>query len=1112
MRRCCNSLPPAHKPSEALAAGVALIDAVFFLICVPRVPEGRKDAVGAVARLLSADYNSGMFRTIWFGLVLCVVVGQSSWGQTPARYEARWWDGTRLEHDDLNDWHNAAAQPRLGDRPLFAADQPMMWLFDRRLSSGKLPEAFIEMTAGDRLPGIVTSYRAAGVYQNRAFPSHFTVQPSTSVRHPEDRRSDDIGVDERFVRRIVWQRHGGAADRYEPGHLFYRDGRVLRFRAVRFEAGGVRLLTEDGARRAVFGEMAELHLPRKDFWESYFDELALGATDLEKPLLQIETVDGVRVTASLSRFSAKEASPGENSPRWYHALQPAWSLSLLWIPHRTIFCYRSFAPHQVPLSRIIPVKAVFSHAIGGPGHWQVDRSIAGKRLSCGGQTGGWGFGLHASAELHFPMPNGARKLRSWFGIDSTVGDGGCVQLRILWGDSGGQALYESPVIVGSKEMLDTGELALPSSGTTRVLIVQFDAVARDAPESADPFNIRDMCNLSDPFVELDREELARQVAARSPMAIAAWRSWDVMPRGGAVRLRTVYDETGPDRGLFVTEAAAEGGPIVFRQTATVPAACRWFVLGCSVRADYSNKVRLAVRVAGEPIAVFDVPVGHARDERMLAIPIDRFAGQRVSIEVEQQPADPRLSVYWRRLDWTSQLPNVFRLFDEDEGAAFSAIEGGKQPEVIESDHYTGRKCVRLPAGGRYRLRLDEPLTIRSDPRLGEFRMLRMALRKRGGGRLGIGFQPEQNDRPSIFEVGQGPPLAAKAQRVSNDPVSDVWFLYTRDLIGDFGEGALEAIIFDVPDGEDLLVDHVFVLQRHEDLRWLPPDLSWHSGNADARRSALENIEKHTRECIVGVAIDGRRGNGVLVGEGNWVLTAGHLLGKPGTSGRVVLHDGREIQAEAAGIDRANNLGLLRLREKANLRSLEIASWEDRRERHLHVAWWQPVESTGLAARATPLWIESAFFGTLWAEDLPEQARSGTVLIDADGRVSVVGVLTRRSRFGGTLFSKAQPAREQWDRLCRGEAWGSWLRGAGPSLGVRFALSAEGCRVEAINEGVTTTLEPGDLVVSVAGRRVEQPAEIDLALAEASPGDSVPIEVRRRGEIRKLTAVVVARPN
>ncbi len=1065
---------------------------------------------GAVAAPLSADYNDGMSHRSLLSLVILAIVGHACWGQSPARYEARWWDGTRLEHDDLNDWHNSTAQPRLGDRPLFAGNQPLMWLCDRRLSSGKPPEAFVEMTAGDRLPGTVTGYRAAGVYQNRTLPSHFTVRPSTSVRHPEDHRSDDIGVDERFVRRIVWQRRGGAAERYEPGHLFYRDGRVLRFRAVRFEPGGVRMLTEDGSRRALFGEIAELHLPQKDFWQSYYDELAVGATDLSKPLLQIETVDGLRITASLTRFAAREASPGENSPRWYHALQPAWSLSLLWIPHRTVFFYRSFAPHQVPLSRISPLKAVFTHAIGGPRHWQVDRSISGKRLSCGGQGGGWGFGLHASAELHFPMPNSARKLRSWFGIDGSAGNGGSVRLRVFWGSAGGKPLYESPVIVGSTEMFDTGELILPAPGAANVLIVQFDSASRDAPEAADPFNIRDMCNLVDPFVELDREELARQVAARSQMAIAAWRSWDVAPRdGGAVQLRTVFDETGSDRGLFVTEAAAEGGPIVFRQTATVPTESRWFVLGCSVRADYSNKVRLEVRVAGEPIASFDVPVGHARDEQMLAIPIDRFAGHRVSFEVEQRPADPRLSVSWRRLDWAPQLPHVFRLFDEDEGAAFSTIEGGKQPEVIESDHYTGRKCVRLPAGGRYRLRIDEPLIIRSDPRLGEFRMVRMALRKRGGGRLGISFQPEQNDRPSVFEFGQGPPLAPKSQRVSNDPLSDVWFLCTRDLIGDFGDGALEAIVFDVPDGEDLLVDHVFVLRRFEDLRWLPPDLSWHSGNADARRGALENIEKNTRESFVEVVIDGRHGNGVLVGDGNWVLTAGHLLGKPGTPGHVVFHDGRELAAEAAGIDRTNNLGLLRLREKANRRSLEFVAWEDRRERHFYAAWWQPISSTDRTATATPLWIESAFFNTLWAEDLPEQPKSGAVLLDADCRV--IGLLTRRSRFGGTLFSKAQPAREQWDRLCRGEAWGAWLRGAGPSLGVRFAVSAEGCRVEAINEGVTTALEPGDVVVSVAGRRIEQPADIDLALAEASPGDPVPVEVRRRGELRKVAAVVVARP-
>lgn len=1042
----------------------------------------------------------GIFLSIWFAC--------TGLGGTIARYEARWWDGTDAVGDDLSGWNRADAQPRLGDRALFDPEKPMMWLVNHRVGPVQTPEAFVEMFSGDRLPGVVTGFRAAGVYQRRARPAHFIVQPAENVCHPEDRTDGEIGVDERFVRRIVWKREGGPLERYEPGTLYFRDGRMLRYRAVRFEVNGVRLLTEDGSRRAAFGEIAELHLPRREFRDYYFEELAILAPGLNTRLLQIETVGGLRITGSLIRFDAREASSGDDGPRWYHALQPAWSLQLLWVPHRAIVCYRSFGPHQVPLPRIVPSKVVLSEGLGGTSRWLVNRNAAGDKLSCAGRTGGWGFGCHASARWEFSLPQGARLFRTRFGLDDSVGGGGCIRFRVLVGGAS-KPIYESPIIIGSRELNDTGELQLPSSGGSTLLIIEFDAVFQGAPDAADPWNIRDICNLIDPVVELDPQVVQRETALRETMGIAAWHQWQVRPRENA-RIRTIVAREETNEGqCFVLEAAAEGGSFVLTRTMSVPADHQWLVLGCSVRSDYSDKVRLSLRAAGELMAEFETPVGNGRDERLLAFPIGRFAGKRVSFEVEQSPGDPRLSVAWRRLDTAAQLPVLRRLFDENEAASFAVVAGEKQPELIEADHYTGKRCIRLPAPGRYVLRLDEAIRVRHDPAIEEFRVIRWAARKRGGGRFAVAYQPQRGDRPTRYQWGAGPAIAERSQSVSSEPLHDLWRLYTRDLINDFDQGDLEAIIFDVPDGDDLLVDHIYVARRHDDLRWLPPELGWLADNAEARRNALDQLEKHTRESFVEVMIEGRRGDGVLVGEGRWVLTAGHLLGRPDVDAKVILADGREVSARTAGIDRGNNLGLIKLNEQVPLRSLGPSGWQSGQERHLFAAWWRPIEGDERAARLTPLWIEHVLPQTLWAEDLPEAPRSGAVLLNADG-AHIVGILTRRSRFGGTLFSKAEPVGAAWDRFCRSEVWGAWLRGAGPSLGVQWSAASEGCLVETISGGPTVKLIAGDQVLSIDGRGVERPADIDVLLAERLPGDALTVEVRRNGKTIRISTPVIAR--
>ena len=1038
---------------------------------------------------------------------LLVVFSQPSWAENRPRYEALLADGTRLEGSRLQEWHNAAARPKLDDRELLSPANPMLWLRDRTLRPADPPAAFVEMLSGDRLPGTATEFRPAGVVARRSLPAHFVVRPETRLTHPEDTGGGDLRVVERYVRRIVWQRRPGLADRYEPGMVFFRDGRSLKFRVARFETTGIRLLLEDGSRRIAYADIAELHLPQKDPWPSYYEELAALDPSLQARLLQIETTGGLRATGSLNRFDAREGSQGKDSERWLHALQPAWSLGLIWIPHRTVIVYRSFAAHQVPLSRIMPTKALLSGMLGsGQWHWQVNRNVQGGPLTSGGQSGGWGLGVHAQAELYFPLPPLARSFRARFGLDDCVGAGGCVRVRVFLGSTGDKPLFESPVIVGAEKSHETGVLAIAQNLSVPTLILQVDAAHNDRPPGADPLDVRDVCNWIDPLLELDSVALKAEVDKRRLLGIAAWEGWEVSSQGdGTIRLSDFREDQGPEKGLFVTEMAAEKQPFSLRRTVQVEPNHHWLLLGCSVRSDFSEKIKLQLRVAGEPMAEFVVPVGDARQNQTLAFPLEPFVGQRVSFEIVQQPGDGRLNVWWRQLALAEQLPRVYRAFDEE--GSFVALEGDKKPELIDNDHYTGKKCMKLPGGGRYRFHLPAPCAVRAEPRQDEFRMLRMALRKVGGGRIGLSFEPETPEKPVMLDLGKGPPVAPHAQRVAPDPLGSDWFVFTRDLVAHVGERNITGIVFDVPDGEYLLVDHIYFVNWHDDFRWLPPDPPWQAVHSEHRKKSIDGLRQNTQANIVRVEVDGRAATGTIMNEG-FVLTAGHVLGKPGREATVTLADGRKAPATTAGVDRANNLGLIKLKDNPNIRGPEVRDWQEGHERYLFVGWWHDPADTEAKPQMAPIIVWRAFFGSVWTDPLPTSALSGAPLFDSDG--FVIGILTRRSRFGGTLYSKTKSVQENWDRLKKGETWGQWLRGAGPSLGIPFAANDD-CRVGELPASTPhKELRTGDVIVACDGQPVDRPSDIDRLLISKDPGDEVPLDLRRGKSTLTVKVVVQAR--
>jgi hypothetical protein len=575
--------------------------------------------------------------------------GERAQRPDPTRYTGEWTDGTRLSGETVGPWHDAKSSPKLAGRELFAAGRPIRWLVDNAAAPAPPPDAVVEMVGGDCLPGRVVGFDDGAGAADRRLAPHVAVAPSLGVDWPDGPSRPSVRVVLPWLRRIVWQR---AADPYRPRMLFLTDGRQLSYRSVRFSASAVQVLREEGIREFALGEVAELHFPPVDPWDAYFEQLAALGLAPGTRLVRWETTTGLRVTGTTERFQARSHGPAEKPENWYHLIQPAWSLDPLWVRHETIRVRAYFSPHEVPLTRIEPSASRARSDLGGFWPWQAERNVQGGVLESGGVVWPWGFGVHAASRLEFPLPASARWFRTSLGLDYLDRGGGCVKTSIHLGADGTKPVYASNWLVGSRNVVETGPIALGESASNSSpgrLILQVDPAHEGRPAGADPLDIRDCLDWLEPLVGLDPEELQPEVLRRGPGRIPAWQGWKAtMGDAAAVRLLSLWDETDPrDPGYRLLVAAGQE-PLRLSGKLLVRPYKDQLLLAVN-RPPQATPSKLEVRVDGLPLARFDIPVRSSDRSAVLAVPLGAYHHREVTVDLIQQSQDDQALVEWRAI-------------------------------------------------------------------------------------------------------------------------------------------------------------------------------------------------------------------------------------------------------------------------------------------------------------------------------------------------------------------------------------------------------------------------------------------------------------------------------
>lgn len=770
------------------------------------------------------------FEILEFAILVVLTLAQLAPAANPARYVALWSDGNRSEGSRLSGWHAANGTPQLDGRSLLDEGTPFRWLRDRSIRTGERPAAFVELSNGDRLPGTTVSYQNGNPDSYEPLAPHFVVEPSVAFYPPKSSPADSprVRVVAKFVRRIVWQAR--ALDRYEPGTLFYRDGRTVAFRAARFGDGFVDLLLSDGPRKSSFREIAEIHLPRADDWEQYVAELATLSIGDRSRLLQVETSGGLIATGSLDRFDAAARGKPDDADQWVHALQPAWSLDLLWISCGEIWIRRLLAPHEVPLSRIYPTASRNQSLLsGGAWNWQANRNVHGAPLAGGEHEFGWGFGVQATSELHFPLPPYVASFRSQVGLDRAASTGGCVRARIYVNSTGSNPLFESGYLVGSNARNDTGAIGLTGpSGGQRELILQIDAAHQGRPQGADPLDIRDIADWFDPLLTLDPAKLKTEIQQRSAAQIPAWEGWELANSdGGEIRWTSFPDDWADPPGAFGGGVVAVGKPLVIRRRLKLDDDANWLVMAVSRRKVGGEAPRLEVRVNGTAVAERRIPVreGKRSNASLVTIPLADFRSgeeQEIDLAIAQLPGAESAPVVWQAIHFARQLPTLFRLLEDDERFVVAprddvAPEQQGTAALFDGDAHSGRASLKVTPQGMFTRQLSATIRIREKPAWGEYRYLRFAFRKSGAGRVCLELNHAGGAVPvARYDAGQGDPCWGTARRVWVAQLPNDWIVMTRDLYSEFGALDVTGVTVSVPDGDYALFDHIYLARTEKD--------------------------------------------------------------------------------------------------------------------------------------------------------------------------------------------------------------------------------------------------------------------------------------------------------
>jgi len=270
------------------------------------------------------------------------------------------------------------------------------------------------------------------------------------------------------------------------------------------------------------------------------------------------------------------------------------------------------------------------------------------------------------------------------------------------------------------------------------------------------------------------------------------------------------------------------------------------------------------------------------------------------------------------------------------------------------------------------------------------------------------------------------------------------------------------------------------------------------------------------------------GSGVIVTEDGYILTNSHLVSGP-TEVQVRLQDGRQFIAKVIGLDPQSDIAVVKI-DGHQLPTVPLADSRCVQVGDLVLAIGNPF---GVGQTVTHGIVSATDRGGMGIEDYESfiqtdapinPGNSGGALVDVTGHLIGINTAILSSSGGNLGIGFAVPsdlARRVMTDLVK---YGYVVRGylgvetqdLTPGLANEFKLhDASGVLVGGVSPNGPAKragLEVGDVITRFDGKEVRDSRQLMLAVAEAKPGRTVPVEVLRDGSARPLRVNIRQAPN
>jgi serine protease Do len=320
------------------------------------------------------------------------------------------------------------------------------------------------------------------------------------------------------------------------------------------------------------------------------------------------------------------------------------------------------------------------------------------------------------------------------------------------------------------------------------------------------------------------------------------------------------------------------------------------------------------------------------------------------------------------------------------------------------------------------------------------------------------------------------------------------------------------------------------------------DASWPTDRTDfpsdvaelrALQARVQQVVEKCTPSTVGILIGVGAGSGVIVSEDGLVLTAAHVISgdgpmipskdyKAGRSCKIVLPDGRKVNAKTLGINPDNDAGMVQIVDPGPNNGKWPAVPLGKARELKRGQWVVALGHPGGPKEARPPVVRLGRVENVLNELVRTNCAlvggdSGGPLFDLDGRV--VGI---HSRIGLTLNQNIHVPIEkflaEWDQLKDGQVLGRLARQPqnAPFLGVVFPEDEDDDawiteEVAADTPAGRAGLKAGDTIIKFNDKPVKSVKQFREYMGRHKPGDEVKLTVRRGTTIMTLSVKLGRRP-